>query len=211
MIAAGKKPRLRVLHRTGALVLAPFLLLHMANHIVGLSGQAEHIAFMNAVRPYYRNPIIEPVLLVLFALQAAIGASMAIKGWRTRRGVIAWAQAVSGLYLAIFLLIHTSSIVMGRVALRLDTDFRFPAAGFHVAGWPWYFVPYYFLAVFALFTHVGCALYWNLSDRRPESARIVLATMTGLGAFLGTAFVASLAGLLHPVDIPQAYRATYQG
>ena len=108
----------------------------MVNHVVGLAGQIEHIAFMNAVRPFYRNPVAEPTLLALFATQATTGASLAIERWRERRGIVAWAQAITGLYLAGFLLIHVSSVVLGRVALGLDTDFRFAAAGFHVAGWP---------------------------------------------------------------------------
>jgi hypothetical protein len=163
MIATEAKPSYRLFHRAIALLLTTFLLIHMVNHVVGLSGQAAHIAFMNSIRPIYRHPVIETVLLVLFAMQVATGAILAIKGWRERRGFVAWAQAASGLYIAAFLLIHVSSVMMGRIVLGLDTDFRFAAAGFHVAGWPWYFIPYYFLAVFGLFVHVGCALYWNLS------------------------------------------------
>ena len=74
-------------------------------------------------------------------MQSATGASLAVKGWRERRGLIAWAQAISGLYLAAFLLIHVSAVAVGRLALELDTDFRFAAAGFHVVGWPWFFAP----------------------------------------------------------------------
>jgi hypothetical protein len=210
MIATKAKPRYRLFHRASALLLTTFLLIHMVNHVVGLSGQAAHIAFMNSLRPIYRHPVIETVLLVLFAMQVATGVTMVIKGWRERNGKVAWAQAFSGLYVAAFLLIHVSSVVIGRVLLGLDTDFRFAAAGFHVAGWPWYFTPYYFFAVFWLFVHVGCALYWNLGAGSRLSGRIALVAMAGLGAVLGVAFVASMAGLLHPVVIPQEYLATYQ-
>jgi succinate dehydrogenase/fumarate reductase cytochrome b subunit len=210
MIAIKAKPRFRLFHRASALLLVTFLVIHMVNHVVGLSGQAAHIAFMNSIRPIYRQPVIETVLLALFAMQVATGAILAIKGWRERHGFVAWAQALSGLYIAAFLLIHVSSVVLGRVSLDLDTDFRFASAGFHVAGWPWYFMPYYFLAVFVLFVHVGCALYWNLGAGSRRSGRIALVTLAGLGAVLGVTFVASMAGLLHPVVIPQEYLATYQ-
>lgn len=210
MIATGAKPRIRLFHRVSALLLATFLIIHMVNHVVGLSGQTQHIAFMQAIRPIYRHPIIEPVLLALFAVQVATGATMAIKSWRERRGIVAWVQAVSGLYVAAFLLIHVSSVMLGRIVFGLDIDFRFAAAGFHVAGWPWYFMPYYFLAVFGLFVHVGCALYWNLGAGSWQSGRIALVAMTGLGAVLGVAFVASMGGLLHPVVIPLEYLASYQ-
>lgn len=209
MNTAVVKPPLRLFHRTSALLLSSFVLIHIANHIVGLAGQAEHIAFMQTMRPYYRNAVVEPVLLALFALQATTGVTLAVKGWHQRRGSVAWAQAISGLYLAAFLLIHIVSVMMGRGALGLDTDFRFAAAGFHVAGWPWYFAPYYFLAVFALFVHVGCALYWHFDIRAWHYARFALWSMTVLGTALALAFVASLAGLLHPVNIPPRYLATY--
>ena len=210
MIATCAKPKFRLFHRASALLLATFLIIHIINHVVGLSGQANHIEFMRTIRPIYRHPIIEPMLLALFAVQIATGATMAMKGWQERRGTVAWVQALSGLYIAAFLLIHVSSVVMGRVALGLDTDFRFAAAGFHVAGWPWYFIPYYFLAVFGLFVHVGCALYWKLGAGSRRSGRIALVALAGLGAVLGVAFVASMAGLLHPVVIPLEYLATYQ-
>ena len=210
MIATCAKPKFRLFHRASALLLATFLIIHIINHVVGLSGQANHIEFMRTIRPIYRHPIIEPMLLALFAVQIATGATMAMKGWQERRGTVAWVQALSGLYIAAFLLIHVSSVVMGRVALGLDTDFRFAAAGFHVAGWPWYFIPYYFLAVFGLFVHVGCALYWKLGAGSRRSGRIALVALARLGAVLGVAFVASMAGLLHPVVIPLEYLATYQ-
>jgi succinate dehydrogenase/fumarate reductase cytochrome b subunit len=134
---------LRVLHRTSAFVLGCFLIAHLINHVAGLAGQAQHVAFMHALRPWYRNPVVEPVLLALFVFQAATGITMAARGWRQRRGRVAWLQAISGVYLAVFLLVHIASVILGRVVLGLDTDFRFAAAGFHVAGWPWYFAPYY--------------------------------------------------------------------
>ena len=209
MNATVVKPSLRLFHRTSAVLLSSFALIHIANHVVGLAGQAEHIAFMQAMRPYYRNAIVEPVLLVLFALQATTGTTLAVKGWHQRRGFVAWAQTISGLNLAAFLLIHIISVMIGRGVLGLDTDFRFAAAGFHVAGWPWYFAPYYFFAVFALFVHVGCALYWHFDMRARHYARFALWSMMALGTTLALAFVASLAGLLHPVNIPQRYLMTY--
>lgn len=200
---------LRALHRGSALGLAAFLVVHMLNHIVALAGQAEHITFMRALRPWYRNAVVEPILLALFAWQAASGATLVLKGWRTRRGSVAWAQALSGLYLAGFLTIHIVSVIIGRVSYGLDTDFRFAAAGFHVDGWPWFFAPYYFFAVLALFVHVGCALFWALLSRSPGQSRVALWATAMLGAGVGLSIVAALAGTLYPVDIPQAFLATY--
>lgn len=190
-------------------MLGCFLLLHIANHVVGLAGQAEHVAFMQAIRSIYRNVVIEPLLLAFFTWQAGSGIVMVVRGWRSRRGVVAWLQAGSGLYLAAFVTIHVLSVLSGRWMLHLDTDFRFAAAGFHVPGWPWYFWPYYSLAVFALFAHVGCALYWNMLDGNRRASVIALRTMLIIGAALGLLIVSALGGLIYPVEIPARYKATY--
>lgn len=202
---------LRAYHLISATVLGLFVVIHLINHIVGISGQAQHIAFMNAVRPLYRNPIVEPVLLALFASQMLSGMMMVVRGWRARQGLVAWLQACSGIYLAAFVTLHVIAVLSGRVALGLDTDFRFAAAGFHVLGWPWYFWPYYTLAILALFVHVGCAIYWNMVDRNAKFAQNALRTMAVIGAALGLLIVSALAGKLYPVDIPARYKATYTG
>lgn len=187
------------------------MVLHLTNHFVGLAGQDRHIAFMQAVRPLYRNVIVEPVLLILFALQVALGLTMVVRGWRSRRGFVAWLQAGSGLYLAAFIALHVLAVLSGRAMLELDTDFRFAAAGFHVSEWPWYFWPYYTIAVAALFTHVGCAVYWNSVDRSVRVARAALGVMFATGLLAGLLISSALAGALYLVDVPAAYRATYTG
>jgi hypothetical protein len=202
---------LRTYHFASAIVLGLFVVLHVANHFVGLAGQGRHVAFMHAVRPLYRNAIAEPLVIFLFASQIVTGIKMAVRGWRTRRGIVAWLQACSGLYLAAFVMLHVLAVLLGRAFLGLDTDFRFAAAGFHVPGWPWYFWPYYTLAMFALFTHVGCAIYWNTIDRSSYVARLALGTMVAIGAMMGPLVSSALAGVLHPVHIPAAYKATYTG
>lgn len=100
-------------------------------------------------------------------------------------------------------------MLAGRFAFGLDTDFRFAAAGFHVPAWPWFFWPYYTLAVFALFTHIGCAIYWNTVDRNIRVARYTLGTMLVIGAVLGLLIASALAGQLYAVDIPARYKAIF--
>lgn len=200
--------RLRTLHLASAMLIGVFLLMHLANHIIGLSGQSKHMETMLALRTIYRNPLFELPLLALIAWQVGSGLTMAIRGWKERSGLIGWAQALSGAYLAFFLLNHVGAVMAGRVVFGLDTDFRFAAAGFHVAGWPFFFAPYYFLAVFSLFVHLACAAHWNLSEGG-RGRTVVPLLLTAAGAALGLAFVLMMAGVLYPVDIPESYRATY--
>ena len=204
------KAPLRALHLISALGLILFLALHIGNHIAGLWGQEAHIAYMAAARRVYRAALVEPVLLALVAWQVISGLTMVLRGWRARRGRVAWLQALSGLYLAVFLLNHVGAVLVGRFVLHLDTDFRFAAAGFHAPGWPLFFGPYYALAVAGLGAHLGCAGYWILGAKHPKGRKIVLALGVVLGAALGLSFVVSMAGLITPVSIDEAYLATYR-
>jgi succinate dehydrogenase/fumarate reductase cytochrome b subunit len=200
----------RRFHRFSAMMLAAYLALHMLNHIVGLAGQQQHIDFMDTIRPLYRNPIVEPLPFLLLVFQIGSGLTMVARGWRERKGKVAWAQAISGIYLALFLLNHVTAILVGRSILRLDTDFRFAAAGMHVPPFEWLFAPYYAFAVAALFTHVGCAVYWQSYDASPSAARRYLAVLSISGTALGISIALALSGHLYPVNIPDSYLATYQ-
>lgn len=200
---------LRRVHRMSAMFIAVFALVHLANHLASLWSIAAHIAFMDAVRTVVRQPIVETVLLACVTSQAATGLWMLIHRWRQRRGKVAWLQALSGAYLAFFLLVHVAAILFGRTVLRLDTNFYYAAAGFHVAPFQLFFAPYYFLAVLALFTHVGCAVHRRV--RSPSARTLAIALPVGAGAITALLIVLSLAGMLQPVDIPAKYTATYSG
>lgn len=196
---------LRRIHRTTAFLLGLFLLAHIANHLIALAGVPAHIAAMDGLRTVYRNRFIEPLLLVAFLLQIVTGGTRLIAGWRARKGKIAWLQAATGAYLALFLLIHVSAVLSGRAA-GVDTNFNFAAAGMHVPKLPWFFVPYYTLSVACLFTHLGCAGFWAMSDLgRPKAARNVLASLAAAGTMIACIISATLAGQFVPVEIPMSY------
>ena len=92
------------------------------------------------------------------------------------------------------------AVLVARSLGGLDTNFYFAAAGLHV--WPFalFFAPYYFLAVAALFAHVGCAL---------RRGRVVVAWMSGAGVVVALLIVATLMGKVVPVAIPTVYLATF--
>lgn len=200
---------LRKLHALSAVLIAAFACLHIANHLVGLSGAAEHIAFMKAARSVYRFPAVEFVLLSCVAFQVVSGLTFVIRGWKQRHGLIPWLQAVSGTYLSFFLVVHVGAVLFGRAALNLDTNFYFAAAGFHVAPFQLFFAPYYFLAVVALFTHLACAAYWYSQDRTRLERVLVVAVPSAVGAIASLLIVLSLAGALFPLEVPTKYKATY--
>lgn len=200
---------LRNFHALTAILIAAFACLHIANHLVGLSGAANHIAFMEAARPVYRFPPVEFALLGCVAFQAASGLTFVIRGWKQRHGLVPWLQALSGTYLAFFLVVHVGAVLFGRRMLNLDTNFHFAAAGFHVTPFQYFFAPYYFLAVVAVFTHLGCAAYWQVQERPRIVHVLALTVPIALGAAASMVIVLSLSGALFPVHVPAEYKATY--
>ena len=190
----------RRVHRAAGALLAVFVAVHIANHLAALAGADVHVRFMERARLVYRQPVVEAVLLSCVVLQAASGLRMLWAGRRRRRTAVAWLQAGSGAYVALFLAIHVGAVLVGRSAGGLDTNFYFAAAGLHV--WPFvlFFAPYYFFAVAALFVHLGCAL------RRGTR---VIGLFAGAGIVAAALIVVALMGTVRPVEIPPAYLQTF--
>jgi succinate dehydrogenase/fumarate reductase cytochrome b subunit len=201
---------LRDLHRASAFVIVAFAAMHITNHLASLIGVPAHIAFMETARTVYLHWAIESVLLSCVAFQVASGLQFVIRGWRQRKGLIPWLQAASGAYLAFFLIIHVGAVLYGRSVLQLDTNFYFAAAGFHVQPYQLFFAPYYFLAVVALFTHVACAVYWQLPSASVSTKGFMVGSSIVAGSIIALLIVLSLAGRLQPVEIPEEYKATYE-
>lgn len=200
---------LRRLHGLSAVLIAAFACLHIANHLVGLSGAAQHIAFMESARSVYRFPAVELALLSCVALQIVSGLTFVVRSWQQRNGLVPWLQAGSGAYLSFFLIIHVGAVLFGRGVLNLNTNFYFAAAGLHVAPFQFFFAPYYFLAVVALFTHLGCAGYWHVRGRPRVAGALVIVLPCAIGAVASLLIVLSLAGALFPVEVPAQYKASY--
>jgi hypothetical protein len=200
---------LRTLHRTSAVLLGLFAFLHLANHLASLSSIALHLDVMTKVREIYQVPIVEAVILTCVVIQVSSGLWLVLRGWSQRKGLIPLLQAISGGYLALFLLVHVGAVVVGRTVLNLDTNFYFAAAGFHVTPFQYFFGPYYFLAVLALFTHLGCAAYWWVQSSSLAIRRMVVVLPMLFGGLISLLIVLSLGGLVHPFDVPEKYKATY--
>lgn len=200
--------RLRRLHGLTGLLIGAFLLAHLSNHVAALAGADAHIAIMDTLRLVYRHPLVEIALLAAVALQVGLGLTFL---WRAKGKVHGWVsrlQLASGAYLAFFLVVHVSAVLGGR-AMGLDTNFYFAAAGYQQLLTALFFVPYYFLAVLALFTHIGCAAYWLTRDANPHLAVRLLQGTIALGLILSLAISACLAGLAIDFEVPAGYLQTY--
>lgn len=200
---------LRRLHGLSALLIAVFACVHIANHLVGLGGVESHIAFMRAARSVYRFPVVEALLLAAVVFQIYSGMTFVVRGWKQRQGFVPWLQAGSGAYLVFFFLNHVGAILFGRTVLNLDTNFYYASAGFYVPPFQFFFAPYYFLGVLALFVHLGCALYWQFEDKSTIARGLAIILPSSVGIVISTLIVSSLAGVFYPVQVPPEYKATY--
>ncbi|WP_296446523.1 hypothetical protein [Rhodoferax sp. UBA5149] len=203
--------RLRHLHGLSALIVASYACVHIANHLVGLAGIEAHMAFMSAARSVYRLPAVEALLLSAIAFQICSGLAFVIRGWKQREGFIQWLQAGSGAYLLFFFLNHVREIFLARFVVPVDTNFYFGASGFYVPPFQFFVAPYYFLAVLAVFTHLGCALYWQLQTRSRPARILAIALPAVVGFVISLLIVLSLAGVFYPVEVPSGYKAIYNG
>lgn len=200
---------LRQLHGLSALLVASYASVHIANHLAGLAGIDAHIAFMTAARSVYRRPLVEALLLGAVAFLIGSGLAFVIRGWKQRQGFMQWLQAGSGAYLLFFFLNHVREIFLGRFVLPVDTNFYFAASGFYVPPLQFFFAPYYFFAVLALFTHLGCALFWQLQTSSRRARILAVALPSALGFVISLLIVLSLAGVFYPVQVPPQYKASF--
>jgi hypothetical protein len=198
------KPWVRITHRISAVVLALFLVVHLLNHVVGLWGVAAHVVFMDAARLVYRSSAIEPLLLAAVLVQAVTGALPVWAGWGTRCGFWPRLQAVSGLYLAFFLVNHTFWVLVARLGYGLDSNFYLAATFLTVAPLPILFAPYYALGVFALFAHLACAVHFRIDGK---TGHRIAQAFVGSGAVLAVVIVAVFMGAFYEIHLPPAYRA----
>lgn len=198
---------LNLVHRSLAVFIVIFVVLHLANHLSAVFGVATHIAFMEFIRPIYRNIFVEIALISALFVQLFLGLYFVYRSRGKRVGFYARAQALSGCYLVFFLVAHVSAVMNGRYVLDLDTNFNFAAAGMHVGYLVFWFVPYYFLAVFSIFMHLACALQWVMSqhDRFIGFANVSAGVLMSVGALTASLIVMSLGGCFYNVDIPAVY------
>jgi succinate dehydrogenase/fumarate reductase cytochrome b subunit len=198
------KPWVRITHRISAVVLATFVAAHLLNHIAGLWGIAAHIAFMDEARLVYRSSALEPLLLAAVLVQTITGIQQVWAGWGTRRGYWQRMQAISGLYLAFFLVNHTFWVLVARLGYGLDSNFYLAAAFLTVAPLPILFAPYYAVGIFALFAHLACTVHFRIAGKTGD--RIARA-FVGCGAVLAVVIVAVFMGAFYEIHLPPAYRA----
>jgi hypothetical protein len=188
------------LHRYNAVFLLLFIVAHITNHVIGLVGIENHIATMGMLRVVYRVQVIEITVIILFFSQIALGLGLILKRGKPR-GRWAWIQAISGVYIAFFLLQHLSAVIMMRLTYaQLDTSFYWAASVVQANPMGWYFFPYYAFGIMSIFAHLAAAIHFRWPD-----AVILRPVLLASGVVFGLAIPVSLIGRFYEVSLPQEY------
>lgn len=194
------------IHYISGLIITAFIALHLFNHLVSVFGIDWHITLMSFLRRFYRNPFAETVLLLAVAIQIYSG----FKLFKIKRLVantfFEKLQAWTGLYLAVFFIIHLGAIFVGRLFLHLDTNFYFGVAGLNTFPFNLFFIPYYSLAIISFCGHIAA-----IHNQKMKSTILGMAPGTqsklilGFGIILTFVIVYGLTNHFQGVKIPEAY------
>jgi hypothetical protein len=142
-------------HYLSGLTITIFITLHLFNHALSILGADKHIAAMNTLRLFYRNIFVETILLGTVIVQIASGLKLFKENRKIALSKFDKLQIWTGLYLAIFFIIHLGAVLVGRSILQLDTNFYFGVAGLNSFPLNLFFIPYYGLAILSIFGHLA--------------------------------------------------------
>jgi hypothetical protein len=178
---------IRKIHFVSGITLTIFIGLHLANHLASIAGVNKHIEWMNALRHFYRAPIIEFLILAAVLVQISSGIRLFLLRRKTNKVGFELLHIYTGLYFAAFLVIHVSAVLAGRFILHLDTNFYFGAAGLNSFPVNLFFIPYYSLAILSFFGHIAAIHHckmknaiWGLSVNGQSKAVLILGALVML-------------------------------
>jgi len=191
-----QRRRLAFAHGVSAVLIACFAAVHLANHVGGLWGGTAHIAIMHALRPVYRNPVVETVLLGSITFQVISGLLLLKRKLPHASNWIDSLQAASAIYLVLFFLSHLSAVLRARYLRHIDTNWTWLTAdGLLTDPWSARLAPYYFLVVIALAVHGGAGVrtvmlaHGGTKQRADTTFYLVIAGALLLSASIMTALI----------------------
>lgn len=197
---------MKKVHYYSGLFISVFIVLHFGNHLFALISPEKHIEMMEIVRLVYRNRVFEILLVGACLTQIIAGISLYRHKRKNIQDSFDRLHIYSGLYLAFFLIVHPTAIFVGRYYLEVDTNFWFGAMVVNHFPQLLFFIPYYFLGVFAFFAHVACihrqkvrTLGWKVST--DTHAKVILV----VGAIVGVLILVGFTGFFQGLPIPNEY------
>ena len=196
----------RQIHYFSGIFISLFISVHLLNHLAAVVGISEHIAYMNKFRQVYRNPVVEYLLLLSVILQIISGIQLFFKKRQQVQNLFEKIQIWSGLYLAMFFIIHISAVLAGRFVLQLDTNVYFGIAGMNTFPFNLFFIPYYFLAILSYFGHIAAIhqqkMKHTLLGISPHSQSFGILSF---GFLISCIILGSLTNWFQGIEIPKEF------
>jgi hypothetical protein len=197
---------IKKIHYISGLTITIFVGLHLFNHCFSLLGADKHIELMATLRQFYRNIVVETILLFSIAVQVYTGLKLFKANRKSATTFFEKLQIWTGLYLAVFFVIHLSAVFAGRFILHLDTNFYFGVAGLNNFPTNLFFIPYYALAILSFFAHISAIhskkmkhTIWGLTPNRQATLILTFGICLTLVIFYG------LTNHFQGVQIPKEY------
>lgn len=198
---------IRKTHYLSGLIIALFVGFHLFNHLASIYGPDKHIELMNTLRHFYRNIFTETILFLAVLVQIISGLKLFKSNISTAKTGFEKLHIWTGLYLAIFLAIHLSAVLVGRYFLSLDTNFYFGVAGLNSFPLNLFFIPYYGLAILSFFGHIAAIhnkkMKYKILHLTPEQQS---KTILILGIFVTLIIFYGLTNHFKGVTIPAEYK-----
>lgn len=193
-------------HYWSGMLITIFVGFHLLNHLLSVFGATAHIEWMNRFRVVYRYPLVEILLLLAVLVQVISGLSLFRKTKNTATNFWERLQRWTGLYLALFFMIHLSAVLGGRYILGLDTNFYFGVAGLNTFPLLLFFVPYYACAILAFFGHIASIHYQKMQKSvLGLSVRHQSQLILGVGVMVSLITLYGLTNGFSGVAIPAEY------
>lgn len=199
--------KIRTIHYLSGLTITIFIGLHLFNHFCSIFGADKHIEIMKCFRHFYRNLFVETILFLSVLVQIISGLKLYIISRKKATSQFDNLHIWTGLYLAIFFIIHLSAVFGGRLILQLDTNFYFGVAGLNSFPLNLFFVPYYAFAILSFFGHIAAIhnqkMKSNLLNWTPkQQAKAILI----FGLILTFAILYGLTNHFRGVQIPKEFK-----
>jgi hypothetical protein len=196
----------RKMHFISGIMITIFVGIHLFNHTWSVLGAEKHIEMMNVLRLFYRHIFSESILFIAVILQIWSGITLFKRSIKNTLLTVEKLRLWTGLYLAIFFIIHLSAILFGRFILHLDTNLYFGVAGINTFPYNLFFIPYYALAILSFFGHLASVHHQKMkrtilsvSPRQQSISIIVFSIGLTFVIFFG------LTNHFHGIKIPPAY------
>jgi succinate dehydrogenase/fumarate reductase cytochrome b subunit len=197
--ALSSKARFSYVHRLSALVLTVFVLGHIINQALAFVSLPAYTAMRSVMRVASHEPAIYTLIVAAVGIQIATGVAMGLKN--VRAGAVARnLQAVSGWYLAAFLLIHVFSGLLVSSQPQAATTTATAVNQLNLLANPRAAasLPFLLLGVTAFLFHVG--VYARLAAMA-YLAEAWVRRLSYAGAFVGTTVVVTVGLALFGIHV----------